>query len=147
MAGILQLCPVRVKKFSMKIGKKPGRNGGACSQLALPRRRYSIRRSRLVAEKDFAAADELVVNPDAVLVSSGFRAGAGGAGEQAHSGRCLEYVGAERAAIDVELNAHVARFAQPGHLVAGIEDDGFGENSNQNGAVSHAQSLALRVES
>ena len=101
----------------------------------------------LIAQKNFAAADELVVNPDAVLVSSGFRAGAGGAGEQAHSGRCLEHVGAERAAIDVELDAHVARFAQPGHLVAGIEDDGFGENSNQNGAVSHAQSLALRVES
>jgi hypothetical protein len=93
----------------------------------------------LVAEEDFAAADELVVDPDAVLVADGFRTGARGTSLQAHSGRRLEHVRAEWAAVDVEFDAKIASIAEPGNLVAGIEHDGFGEDPDENGAVSHGE--------
>ena len=101
----------------------------------------------LFAQQDFAAADELVINPDAIFVVGWFAAGAGRASEQAHSRRGLKNIGAERATVDVEFDAEIARFAKPGNLIAGIEDDGFRENSNQNGAISHAESLQLTAES
>ena len=101
----------------------------------------------LVAEEDFAAADELVVDPDAVLVADGFRTGARGTSLQAHSGRRLEHVRAEWAAVDVEFDAKIASIAEPGNLVAGIEHDGFGEDPDENGAVSHGESLQLTAKS
>jgi len=101
----------------------------------------------LVAEEDFAAADELVVDPDAVFVADGFRTGARGTSLQAHSGRGLEHVRAEWAAVDVEFDAKIASIAEPGNLVAGIEHDGFGEDPDENGAVSHGESLQLTVKS
>ena len=101
----------------------------------------------LVAEEDFAAADELVVDPDAVFVADGFRTEARGASLQTHSGRRLENVRAERAAVHVEFDAKIASIAEPGNLVAGIEHDGFREDPDENGAVSHGESLQLTVKS
>jgi hypothetical protein len=101
----------------------------------------------LVAEEDFAAADELVVDPDAVFVADGFGAGARGTSLQAHSGRRLENVRAEWTAVHVELDAKIASIAEPGNLVAGIEHDGFGEDPDENGAVSHGESLQSTVKS
>jgi hypothetical protein len=100
----------------------------------------------LVAEENFAATDELVIDPDAVFVADGFRTGARGTSLQAHSGRCLENVRAERAAVRVEFDAKIAGIAEPGNLVAGIEHDGFGEDPDENGAVSHGESLQLTVK-
>ena len=101
----------------------------------------------LVAEENFAATDELVVDPGAVFVAGGFRTRARGTSLQAHSGRRLENVRAERAAVHVEFDAKIAGIAEPGNLVAGIEHDGFGEDPDENGAVSHGESLQLTVES
>ncbi len=101
----------------------------------------------LVAEEDFAAADELVVDPDAVFVADGFRTGARGTGLQAHSGGRLENVRAEWAAVHVEFDAKIASIAEPGNLVAGLEHDGFGEDPDENGAVSHGESLQLTAKS
>jgi hypothetical protein len=91
----------------------------------------------LLAQQDFAAAYQLVVDPDTVFVACGFGAHAGRAGEQAHAGRSLEDVGAEGAPIDVEFDAEIAGFAEPGNLVAGIEHDGFGKNADEDVAISH----------
>jgi len=101
----------------------------------------------LVSEENLTAADELVVDPDAVFVADGFRTGARGTSLQAHSGRGLEHVRAEWAAVDVEFDAKIASIAEPGNLVAGIEHDGFGEDPDENGAVSHGESLQLTVKS
>jgi hypothetical protein len=109
------------------------------------RSRYQRIEVLSVAEEHFAAADELVVDPDAVLIADGFRPGAGRTGLQAHSWRSLKNVGAERAAVGIEFNAEVAGFAEPGNLIAGIEDDGFWKNPNINGAVSHGESLPSTV--
>ena len=115
---------------------------------AVRNRRWSaVERIELFAQLDLAAADELVINPDAIFVVGRFAAGAGRASEQAHSRRGLKNIGAERATVDVEFDAEIASFAKPGNLIAGIEDDGFRENSNQNGAISHAESLQLTAES
>jgi len=99
----------------------------------------------LFAEEDFAAAYELFVDPDAVFVADRFGADAGGAGEEAHARRGLKNIGAERAAVDIEFDAEIAGFAVPGNLVAGVEDNGFRENTYQNRAVSHGQSLSYAV--
>lgn len=102
---------------------------------------------RLTAEFDFAAAHQLIVDPQAVLVAASFGAGAWRAGLQAHASRSLENVGGERAAVDVELDTQIAGVANPGDLIAGIEDDYFGEYTNENGAFGHVQSLPSTVES
>src|ERR1700693_2234709 len=89
---------------------------------------------RLAAEFDFAAAHELVVDPQAVLVAAGFGAGAWRAGLQAHAGGSVENIGGKRATVHVELDAQITSVADPGDLIAGIEDDYFGEYTNENGA-------------
>lgn len=99
----------------------------------------------LFAEEDFAAAHELVVDPDTVLVADGARTGAGGAGLQANAGRSLENVGRKRTAVGVKLNAKIAGLADPGNLLARLEDDDFGKNANVNGALSHWESLQSTV--
>jgi hypothetical protein len=114
-------------------------------RLPASRSRYQRIEVLSVAEEHFAAADELVVDPDAVLIADGFRPGAGRTGLQAHSRRSLKNIGAERAAVGIEFNAEVAGFAEPGNLIAGIEDDGFWKNPNINGAVSHGESLPSTV--
>ena len=101
----------------------------------------------LIPEQNLATADELFIDPQPILIRAGFRAGAPRAGLQAHADRSLKDVGAKRAPVHVEFDAQVASVANPGNLVAGIEYDDFGENTNQNRAFSHAQSLQLTVES
>jgi len=59
----------------------------------------------LLAEDDFALADELVVEPETVLVGGGFEADAGRAAQQAHACRGLKNVGRKGAAVDVEFDA------------------------------------------
>ena len=66
---------------------------------------------------------------------------------QAHADRGLKDVGAEWAAVHVEFHAQIAGVTDPGDLIAGIENYGFGENTNENWAFSHLESLQLTAES
>lgn len=102
---------------------------------------------RLAAEFDFAAAHELIVDPQAVLVAAGLGAGTWRAGLQAHAGGSLENIGGKRAAVHVEFDAQIAGVADPGDLIAGIEDHHFWKYTNENGAFGHVESLQLTVES
>ena len=104
-------------------------------------------RGKLAAEFDFAAANQLIVDPQAVLVPAGLGAGARRAGLQAHARGSLENIGGERAAVDVEFDAQIAGVADPGDLIARIEDNNFGEYTDKNRAFSHAESLQSTVES
>jgi len=104
-------------------------------------------RGKLAAEFDFAAAYQLIVDPQAVLVAARLGAGAWRAGLQAHAGGSLENIGGERAAVDVEFDAQIAGVANPCDLIAGIEDHNFWENTDENGAFGHVQSLQLTVQS
>jgi hypothetical protein len=60
-----------------------------------------------------------------------------------HARGSLENIGGEGAAIDVELNAEIAGVADPGDLIAGIEDNDFGEYTNKNGAFGHAEEFTV----
>jgi len=60
---------------------------------------------------------------------------------QAHAGGSLKNIGGERAAVDVEFDAQIAGIANPGDLIAGIEDHYFGKYTNENGAFGHVESL------
>jgi len=66
---------------------------------------------------------------------------------QTHSNGRLKDIGAKRAAVDVEFDAQIAGFTDPGDLIARIENYDFGENTNENRAFSHAESLQLTAES
>jgi hypothetical protein len=103
--------------------------------------------AELFAEENFAAAYELVVYPQAVLEGAGFGAGARRAGLQAHASRRLKNIGGKRAAIDVEFDAQVAGVADPGDLITGIKDHDFGENSHENWAFGHGESLQATAQS
>lgn len=103
--------------------------------------------AELFAEENFAAAYELVVDPQAVLEGAGFGAGARRAGLQAHASRRLKNIGGKRAAIDVEFDAQVAGVADPGDLITGIKDHDFGENSHENWAFGHGESLQATAQS
>ena len=97
--------------------------------------------AELIAEQDFAAANELFIDPQTILVSADFGAGAWWTGLQAHANRSLKYIGAKRATVYIEFDAQIASIADPGYLIAGIEDHYFGEDTNENGTFGHAQSL------
>jgi len=100
-----------------------------------------------IAEKHFASTDKLVVDPDAILVADGFRTWTGRARKQAHARGRLKHIGAEGAAVAVEFDAQIAGFAEPGNLVAGVQNNRFRENSHQNRTVSHGESLPFTGES
>ena len=117
------------------------KNGGATPPA------FSLAIAAEVKEFDFAAAHELVVDPQAVLVAAGFGAGAWRAGLQAHAGGSLENIGGKRATVPVELDAQITSVADPGDLIAGIEDDYFREYTNENGAFGHVESLQSTVKS
>ncbi len=89
------------------------------------------------AEDDFAVADELVVEPQAIFEGGSFDAGAGGSAQEAHACGGLKYVGREGAAVDVEYHAQVAGVGNPGNLVAVVEDDGLGDHADEYGPFSH----------
>jgi hypothetical protein len=97
--------------------------------------------AELIPEQNLAAANELLVDPQTVFVRADFGARAWWTGLQAHANRSLKNIGAKRATVYIEFDAQVAGIADPGYLIAGIEDHYFGEDTNQNGTFSHAQSL------
>jgi len=90
-----------------------------------------------VPEDDFALADELVVEPEAIFVGGGFRAWPRRAAEQTNAGGRLEDVRGKRAAVHVEFDAQIAGVGEPGDLVAGIEYDDLRNESNEYGAFGH----------
>lgn len=90
-----------------------------------------------VADDDFALADELVVEPKAVLVGRSLGARARRAAEQADAGGNLKYVGRKRTTVDVKFDAKVAGIGNPGDLIAGIENDDLRNESNEYGAFGH----------
>jgi hypothetical protein len=92
------------------------------------------------AEDDFALADELVVEPEAVLVCGAFQADTGRAAQQAHACRGLKNVGRKGAAVDVEFDAKIAGVGDPGDLVSGVENDDLGYESNKYGTFCHFSS-------
>ena len=92
---------------------------------------------KLFAEEDFAAANELVVDPDAVFVADGLGTRPSGAGLKTHSRWRLKNIGTEGTAVDIEFDAQVAGIAEPGNLVAGLKNNDFGENTDEDRTVSH----------
>jgi hypothetical protein len=102
---------------------------------------------RLVTKQDFAAADQLVVNPQAVFKGAGLGAGARRSGLQTHASGRLKNIGGERTAVDVKFHAQIAGVTDPGDLIAGLEHHDFGENTNENWAFGHAKSLPSMAES
>jgi hypothetical protein len=98
----------------------------------------------LLAEDDFALANELIVEPEAVFVGGSLEAGARRAAEKAHSRGRLKDIGGKRAAVDIEFNAQIAGVGDPGDLVAGVENDDLGYESNEYGALCHCSSAPSR---
>lgn len=91
----------------------------------------------LIANYHFALADELVIEPEAVLISRGFGAGPRRAAEQADAGGNLKNVGRKRTTVDIEFDAQIAGVGNPGDLIAGIEHDYLRNESNEYGAFGH----------
>ena len=91
----------------------------------------------LLAEDHFALAHQLVVEPEAVFIGRGFAAGAWRSAEEADPGGRLKNVRRERAAVHVKLDTQVSRVGNPGNLVAGIQDHGLRNQSNQHRAFCH----------
>ncbi len=118
------------QKFCGSLGFLSASVGGAGS---------CFERARLVAKLHFAAADQLIVNPQAVLVGAGFGAGAWRAGLQAHARGSLENIRGERATVHVEFDAQIAGVADPGDLISGIENYNFWKYTNENGTFGHVQ--------
>ena len=82
-------------------------------------------------------ADELVVEPQTVLVRGRFAAGAWRAAQQAHPGGRLKHIRGKGAAVGVEFDAQIARVGDPGNLVAFVEHYNLRNQSNEYGAFSH----------
>jgi hypothetical protein len=97
--------------------------------------------AELIPEQNLATANELLVDPQAVFVRTDFGAGPWWTGLQAHANRSLKNIGAKRATVYIEFDAQIAGIANPSDLIAGIQNHDFGENTNENGTFSHAQSL------
>jgi len=88
-------------------------------------------------QNHLAMADELIVQPQAVLVRGRFASGARGAAEQPHAGRRLKNVRRKRTPVDIEFDAQIARVGDPGYLVAFLDDDDLRDESNEYWAFSH----------
>jgi hypothetical protein len=84
----------------------------------------------LFADDDFAASHHLIVQPQAIFVATGFGAGNGRTGEQAHAHGGLKNVGGKRAAFGIEFDAKSTRVRNPADLVAGIEHHGLGNQAD-----------------
>jgi hypothetical protein len=94
----------------------------------------------LFAEDDFALANELVVEPESVLVRGTLQTDTWWAAQQAHACRGLKNVGRKRAAVDVEFDAKIAGVGDPGDLVSGVENDYLGYESNEYRTFCHFSS-------
>jgi hypothetical protein len=105
------------------------------------------RNFELVAKQDFAAADQLFIDPQPIFVGAGFGPRTRWTGLQAHADGRLKNIGSERATVYVEFDAQIAGVANPSYLVARIENYDFGENTNENGAFGHGKSLQLTLKS
>ena len=89
------------------------------------------------AQDDFALADELVVQPQAIFVRSRFASRTRRAAEQAHAGWGLKNVRGKRAAVRIKFDAQISCVGDPGDLVAFIEHDDLRDESNEYGAFGH----------
>ncbi len=82
-------------------------------------------------------ADELIVQPQAVLVRGRLASRARRAAEQPHAGRRLKNVRRKRTPVHIKFDAQIARVGDPGYLVAFLDDDDLRDESNEYGAFSH----------
>jgi len=105
---------------------------GGCALLAL-----CFQRRLFFAQNDFAMANELVVQPEAVLVRRRFASGARRTAEQAHPRGGLKNIRRKGAAVHIEFDAQIACVGDPGNLVAFIDHDDLRDESNEYGAFSH----------
>jgi hypothetical protein len=97
------------------------------------------------AEDNFALADELVVEPETVLVCGALQTDTGRAAQQAHACRGLKNVGRKRAAVDVEFDAKIAGVGDPGDLISRVEHDYLGYESNEYGTFCHFSSAPCKI--
>ena len=82
-------------------------------------------------------ADELVVQPQAVLIRGRFASRTGRAAEQAHAGRGLKHIRRKGTPVHIEFHAQIAGVGNPGDLVAFIKDHDLRDETNEYGAFSH----------
>jgi|SRR5208282_1443905 len=94
----------------------------------------------LLAEDDFALADELIVEPETILVGGALEADAGRAAQQAHACRGLKNIGRKGAAVDVEFDAKIASIGDPGDLITRVKNDDLRYESNEYGTLCHFSS-------
>jgi hypothetical protein len=92
------------------------------------------------AKDDFALADQLIVEPETVLVGGALESDAGRAAQQAYACRGLKNIGRKGAAVDVKFDAKIAGVGDPGDLVSGVENDYLGYKSNKYGTLCHFSS-------
>jgi hypothetical protein len=97
------------------------------------------------AEDDFALADELVVEPKAVLVGGALQTDTGRAAQQPHACRGLKNIGGKGAAVDVEFDAKIAGVGDPGDLISGVEYDYLGYEPNEYGTLCHFPSAPYGI--
>ena len=96
-----------------------------------------------IAEKHFASTDELVVDPDAILVADGFRTWTGRARKQTHARGRLKHIRRKRAAVGIKFHAQIAGVRNPADLISGIENHGLGNQAHQDGAFGHTKNRSF----
>jgi hypothetical protein len=102
-------------------------------------------RGLFLAEDNFTLADELVVEPNTILVGGALKTDARRPAEQAHACRSLENIGRKRAAIHVEFDAKIAGVRDPGDLITGIEYNDLRYKSNEYGTLCHFSSAPYGI--
>jgi len=90
-----------------------------------------------IAEDNFTVTDQLIIEPEAILEGGGLDSRTSGTAQQAHSSGRLKNIGGKGAAVDVEFNAEITGIGNPGNLIAVVEHDGLGDNTNKYGPFSH----------
>lgn len=85
----------------------------------------------------FAVADELVVEPQPVLICGCFAAGTWRTAQEPHAGGRLKHVRGKGTAIRVEFDAQVAGIGDPGNLVAFVQHHNLRNKSNEYRALGH----------
>jgi hypothetical protein len=98
-----------------------------------------------LAEDDLTLADELIVEPNTILVGGALKTDTRWPAEQAHTCRGLENIGRKRATVDVEFDAKIAGVRDPGDLITGIEYNDLGYESNKYGTLCHFSSAPYGI--
>jgi hypothetical protein len=102
-------------------------------------------RALFLAEDDFTLADELVVEPNTILVGGALKTDTRRPAEQSHTCRGLENIGRKRTAVDVEFDAKIAGVGDPGDLITGVEYNDLGYESNEYGTLCHFSSAPYGI--